>query len=308
MTLLVTGASSFVGAELIRQCRTAGIRVVGLDRAPPAEACDEFIEADIRNPDLAARLPEGIDAVVHLAAIARDGDCRHDPVQCFDVNVTGTANLFRAVVERGIPRLIFASSEWVYDRFEPGIAKTEDMPIDPLALTSEYALSKLAGEALLKQQQARHPEIAVTILRFGIIYGPRHDNWSAVEALLAKVAEGGEVTVGSARTSRGFLHVGDVARAILATRDRAGFEVFNIQPDQSITLREVVETSAKLLGRECRLVESDPDHPSIRNVSGALASEALGWRAEIGLEAGLQDVAQFLGLLLPAKPVQGRDA
>ncbi|MCQ0987996.1 NAD-dependent epimerase/dehydratase family protein [Jiella marina] len=307
MTLLVTGASSFVGAELIRQCRAAGIRVVGLDRAPPAEACDEFIEADIRDPDLAKRLPGGIDAVVHLAAIARDSDCRRDPVACFDVNVTGTANLFRAMVERNISRLIFASSEWVYDRFDPGIAKTEDTPIDALALTSEYALSKLAGEALLKQQQARHPEIAVTVLRFGIIYGPRHDNWSAVEALLAKVAEGGNVVVGSARTARGFLHVGDIARAILAARDRTGFEVFNIQPDRPITLREVVETAAGLLGHECRLVESDPDHPSIRNVSGVLASQSLGWRAETDLEAGLRDVAQFLGLL-PAKPVESPDA
>lgn len=294
MKLIVTGASSFVGRELRRQCAAQGIEVFGLDAA--ADPSDGVVRADIRDPGLAALLPEAADAVVHLAAVARDADCRRDPVACFDVNVTGTLNVFRAARERGARQLVFASSEWVYDNPDGPVATIETDPIDPLALGSEYSLSKLAGEAALRQGHLRDG-LPVTVLRFGIIYGPRRNNWSAVEALLARVAESEEVQVGSGRTARGFVHVGDIARAILSAVGRPGFETYNIQAERPIALREVVETAAGVLGRSCRLVESDPDRPSVRNVSGALARERLGWRPQVELSEGLADVARFLGLL-----------
>lgn len=301
MKLLVTGAASFVGAELRRQCALRGIDVFGIDTA--AEAGDGTLKADIRDPGLAALMPEGIDAAIHLAAVARDTDCRDDPVLCFDVNVTGTVNVFRAAHAKGIKQLIFASSEWIYGGLASVPAKREDDAIDPFALASEYALSKLAGEAALKQCHQR-AGMAVTVLRFGIIYGPRRGNWSAVESLLARVADGGVVEVGSGRTARGFVYVTDVARAILAAVGRSGFETYNIQADRPITLREVVETSASILGRRCELVETDPGNPSVRNISSALARDRLGWHPETSLEDGLDEVARFLGLL----PAEARAA
>ena len=146
--------------------------------------------------------------------------------------------------------------------------------------------------------------IAVTVLRFGIIYGPRHDNWSAVESLLAKVAGGETVEVGSKLTSRGFVHVSDIARAVLAAQGRNGFEVYNIQPDRPVTLGEVVENAAKILGMPNTLIETNPDNPSIRNVSGVRAATELNWHPETDIEDGLRDVAGFLEHL-PSSPPQG---
>jgi UDP-glucose 4-epimerase len=294
MKFLVTGAASFIGRELHRQCASRGIEVFGIDIV--ADGSDTVRQGDIRDPDLAAILPDDIDAVVHLAAVARDADCKRDRVLCYDVNVAGTANVFRAAHAKGVRQFIYASTEWVYDRFDPDVAKREDEPIDPLALTSDYALSKFVGEAVLRQC---HLSVgtAITVLRFGIIYGPRHDNWSAVESLLAKVAAGEPVQIGSGRTARGFVYVSDIARAILCAVGRTGFETYNIQADRPVTLREVIEASAAILGRPCDLIETDPAKPSIRSVSADLAHRELGWRPETSLEEGLTDVARFLGFL-----------
>lgn len=305
MKLLVTGAASFVGKELRRQCAARGIDVFGIDMA--ADETGAIVQADVRDPNLAASFPDDIDAVVHLAAVARDADCKRDRVLCYDVNVTGTANVFRAARAKDIRQVIYASSEWVYDRLDPAVAKREEEPVDPLALTSDYALSKFVGETVLRQCHLSEGT-AITILRFGIIYGPRRDNWSAVESLLAKVAAGEPVQIGSGRTARGFVHVADIARAIIAAVGRSGFETFNIQADRPVTLREVVETSAEILGRPCNLIETDPANPSIRNVSGDLARQQLGWRPETSLADGLSDVARFLGFLPEARPGMARRA
>jgi UDP-glucose 4-epimerase len=305
MKLLVTGAASFVGQELRRQCAARGIDVCGIDKV--ADDSGAIVQADIRDPNLAASFPDGIDAVIHLAAVARDADCKRDRVLCYDVNVTGTANVFRAARAKGVRQVIYASSEWVYDRLDPAVAKREDEPVDPLALTSDYALSKFVGETVLRQCHLSEGT-AVTILRFGIIYGPRRDNWSAVESLLAKVAAGEPVRIGSGRTARGFVHVADIARAIIAGVGRSGFETFNIQADRPVTLREVVETSAEILGRTCELIETDPANPSIRNVSGDLARQQLGWRPQTSLAEGLSDVARFLGFLPPERSDMARRA
>jgi len=292
MKLLLTGAASFVGRELVRRCQLRGIDHVGIDTK---SGIADSIVADIRDSDLSASIPHDIDAVIHLAAISSDPACRQQPVACYDVNVAGTANVFEAARVKGARQFIFASTEWVYDRFDPAVAKREDDPIDCSRLTSDYALSKLAAESALR---IRHLQtgLPVTVLRFGIIYGPRRTNWSAVEALLAAVAGGDPVKVGARSTARCFLHVTDIADGILAAVGCGGYEVINLQADAPVSLGEIIDGSAQLIGRSPEIIESDPENPSIRNVSNAKAMSFLGWRPQIALSDGLQSVADFLEL------------
>src|SRR5258708_34659300 len=106
MKLFITGSDGFIGSELIRQCKEKGIETVG------ADIRSGF---DIRARDVASRIPEGVDAIVHLAGLSNDPMCKDKAYACFELNVLGTINLMEAAIARGAKQFIFASSEWVYD-------------------------------------------------------------------------------------------------------------------------------------------------------------------------------------------------
>ena len=138
MKLFVTGSESFVGRALLARCGALGIEAVGVDSAPPVSSTSS--QADIRDPSIADRIPEG-STVVHLAAVSRDSDCRADPRAAFDINVNGTMNIAAAAQKRKCAQLLFASSEWVYGDVRNDEVQVEDQPIDVTVMKSEYALT-----------------------------------------------------------------------------------------------------------------------------------------------------------------------
>lgn len=288
MTLFVTGAESFIGRALRGRCEFAGLEFAGIDSAA---ATDRRVHtADIRDPALGDLIPEGA-TVVHLAAISRDPDCRADPRTAFDVNVSGTLNLAAAAQKRGARQFIFASSEWVYGGVRNNEMQLEDQAIDITKMTSEYALTKIVAEQCLKLS-FQLP--GITILRFGIVYGPRAANWSAVESLFNAVRTKDEVQVGALATARRFIHVEDIVSGILAGVGRTGTEIFNLSFDRLISLGEVIETSMKISGRKPKIVETNPSQVSIRNPDNARARASLGWAPAIDLDAGLATLASFM--------------
>ncbi len=284
MQLVVTGSESFIGRELRRHARLRGITWYGLDAAPVTAGASHQ-QIDIRSPELASAIPQGADALVHLAAMSRDPECRGNPVEAFACNVVGTLNVLRAAQARGVRQVLFASSEWVYGQVDQASAQTEDQAIDATRVQSEYALSKLAAEQALRLVAGSTP---VTVLRFGIVYGPRPANWSAVESLFHAVRTQDTVSVGSMASARRFIHVEDIADGILAAIGRSGFEVFNLSGDRLITLGEVIAESAAVLDRRPVIVEKTPQQVSIRNPDNRKARDTLGWRPVIGLRDGLR--------------------
>lgn len=295
MKVFVTGVESFIGKEFLRQCAEAGIETFGVDALKPSDP--RYHQADIRDPHIADLIPEGADAIVHLAALSRDQDCRMNACRTFDVNVQGTLNLMDQAKARRVKQFVFASSEWVYDSYVEGVEKHEDDAIDAAKLTSEYAFSKYVSEVNLRQQH-QHGFCDTAILRFGIIYGPRPGNWAAVESLLNAVATKDEVSVGSLRTGRRFLHIEDIARAVRLSLGLPGFNVINIQGDTLITLGDIIAESKRLTGKNPKVVETNPDKPSIRFVSNVRAKELLGFTPEIGLVDGLKSVMAHLNIPL----------
>lgn len=288
MTLFVTGSESFIGRALFASCKALRIDTVGVDSAVPVSAASR--QADIRDPAIADLIPEGA-IVVHLAAISRDPDCHTDPRSAFDINVSGTLNVAAAAQKRKAAQLIFASSEWVYGDVRNDEVQLENRPIDVTAMKSEYALTKIVGEQCLKLTCTLP---AVTVLRFGIVYGPRTANWSAVENLFNAVRTQDEIKVGALKTARRFIHVDDIVAGILACRGRSGFEIFNLSGDRPVSLGDVIDTSAKLLNRRPKVIETVPNQPSVRNPDNAKARAQLGWKPKLDLEAGLKTVSEFL--------------
>lgn len=288
MTLFVTGAESFIGRALAGCCRILGVDIVGVDTAPGSGA--NTLQADIRDAAIGDLMPQNA-IIVHLAAISRDPECRADPKAAFDVNVTGTLNLAAAAQRRAVRQFIFASSEWVYGEVANDEVQREDQTINITAMKSEYAMTKIVAEQCLR---ISFQLPAVTILRFGIVYGPRAANWSAVESLFNAVRTQDEVKVGSIATARRFIHVNDIVSGILASRGRTGTETFNLSGDAPISLGAVIDTSAKLLGRRPRVIEANASHVSIRNPDNTKARLQLGWKPAIDLNTGLKTLADFM--------------
>ena len=288
--VFITGSESFVGRELVKQCKEEGYEVHGVDMVEEPSQDYAYTRKDIREQGVESCIPEGVDALIHLAAISRDSDCTNRGYECFDVNVLGTLNLIRAAEQRNVKQFIFASSEWVYI-CEDDKEQDEESLIDVTRHASEYALSKFVSEQNLRQKYT-HGFCSVTNLRFGIIYGPRTSNWSAVEAVYNAVKNKDVVEVGSLKTGRRFVHVSDTVRGIIASIGTRGYEIINLTADKVITLEDIIRTSERLLGKKVEIREKDPEHASVRNPSNKKAKSLIGWSPQISLEKGLKTLEE----------------
>ena len=294
MKILVTGSESFIGKELIKQCQNEGITVVGIDIIDKKGGNYEYHKIDSCSSEIAEIIPNDIDALIHLAALSKDSDCRNNAYKCFNINVMGTLNLIKNSKLKKINQFIFASSEWVYDEFKNDEEKDEDSPINIFNHKSEYALSKLVSESNLKQEFVQN-DFNITILRFGIIYGPREYGWSAVEEISSKVKNDDELIIGSLKTGRRFVHVKDIARGIILSLGLNGMHTLNLSGDRIITLQDILKTSEKIFNKKLKFVkEENPDIISLRNPSNKRAEKMISWRPLINLEDGIKTLEKMI--------------
>ena len=291
--IVITGSESFVGKELISQCKKNGIQFIGLDLVDKKEPDYIYYQIDINSPKIGDCIPENVDAVVHLAALSRDADCKGKAYECFDNNVMGTLNLIRACKTKNVKQFVFASSEWVYDEFKDGEEKDENAFINVYNHKSAYALSKLTSEINLKQQYDLG-FCSTTILRFGIIYGPRVNNWSAVESIASQIKNNNEIKVGSLKNGRKFIHVSDIASGIIKSIGLNGFHIINLCGDKIITIQKLIESCEDVFNKKIRIIENNPNEQNIRNPDNSKAKIILKWVPEIELKEGLKSIEKFL--------------
>ncbi|MGI9163881.1 MAG: NAD-dependent epimerase/dehydratase family protein, partial [Mycobacterium sp.] len=183
-------------------------------------------------------------------------------------------------------------TEWVYGSSSSEEPAFEKNPIDITGLNDTYAITKLAAENLLRTTGLFED---LMVLRFGIVYGPRTENWSAAESLLSAASKG-LVEVGSLSTARRFIFVDDVVDGIISSLGHTGHDILNIAGTQLASLGDVIAESEKILGRQVEVRETNPAAISVRNPDPAHAMAVLGWRPEVDLYEGLSRVAAHLGI------------
>ncbi len=284
--IIITGSESFVGRELISQLKDKH-DIIGFDLVGKPSNNYTFHQVDIRSSKIEDLIPDNADAIVHLAALSTNPDCQGKSYDCFDINVMGTLNLIRAANKKNVKQFIFASSEWVYNEFKEGEIKNEESFIDISKHTSEYALSKIVSESNLRQISEQGFN-NISILRFGIIYGPRPNSVSAVESIFSNIKSKDEIQVGSLKNGRRFVHVIDIAKGISKAIGLQGFHIINLTSEKIITLGEIIEKSQKILNKSIKIIETDPENVNVRNPSNDKAKKILNWTAEINLEEGLK--------------------
>ncbi|MFC3454915.1 NAD-dependent epimerase/dehydratase family protein [Amycolatopsis speibonae] len=212
---LITGGRGYIGSVLTRRLRQSGSEVVVLDNGlvgGPELALSgvTYIDGDVREAGSWDKALDGVDAVVHLAAIVGDPACGVDPDVAWEVNYLGTIRVAEACRRAGVRSLVFASTCSNY-------GFTADAEVDvwsPMAPQSVYAESKVLSEHYLLSLPG--DELRPRLLRFATIHGlsPRMRFDLAVNIMTANAVEHGSVTVHGGTQWRPFLHVEDAAAAV----------------------------------------------------------------------------------------------
>jgi nucleoside-diphosphate-sugar epimerase len=233
MNILVTGATGAIGPVILDELARAGFRVRGVSRHSEAPG-------DVTDLDAMRRAVEGMDVVVHAAALLHVNNPPPELDELYRrVNVGGTENVVRAAAEAGVGRIVYCSTINVYGG---SLGNTIDESTNPRPETI-YARTKLDAERLVLGAGNG------TVLRLAAVYGARMKG--NYERLLRAMARDRFVGVGDGTNRRTLVHERDVARAVAlaATHPAAANGVFNVTDGTIHTVREILGAMAAALGR-----------------------------------------------------------
>jgi UDP-glucose 4-epimerase len=300
-TVLVTGGLGYIGSYVVRDLHDRGWRVRVLDnryRCDPGTAQEvasldgvEVIEGDIRYAHMVESATQGVEAVVHLAAVCMNKSIA-DPTESLDVNLMGTQNVLDAASRASVRRIVYASSASVYGN-PTSLPMRED---DKLAPITPYCVAKLAGEQML-DFYARRANLSWLALRFFNVYGPGQPTdayyTSVVVTFLNRLAAGeAPVIDGRGDQSMDFVHVLDVARSVgMAVDSNQSGHALNVGTGQQTSIADLAELLVRSLGsgvtpvyrpREVLVTRREASIDRIR--------EVLGWNPQIGIEEGIASV------------------
>ena len=301
---LVTGAAGFIGSHIVDELLNRGWSVTGLDnlstgRQSNLVATDstdfELIEGDLRDETTLETAIEDVDIVFHHAASISVPKSVERPARTTDINCTGTAKLLEAARNKGVDRVVLASSAAVYGS-NVEIPVSEEAPTEP---ESPYALSKRYTEQLALQYAEQH-ELDAIALRYFNVFGPRQDpegEYAAVIPQFIQLMSDGHrpVIYGDGEQSRDFVHVDDIVAANLAaaTAD-CEREIFNVASGNRVTINELVETINAVLGTDLQPKYDDPRPGDVRHSQASIskAESMLGYSPQLGLYNGLQKTVE----------------
>lgn len=292
-TYLITGGAGFIGTNLSERLAREGHRVIVVDdlSAGNAERLPESValyRLDICKTGPLTALMQGVDVVVHLAALPRVQFSIEHPFDAQRVNVEGTLSVLESARKAGVKRIVYAASSSAYGDQDVMPLK-ETLPPQP---KSPYGLHKYMGECMMKLWHDIH-KIETVSLRFFNVYGPHFDPDGAYALVIGKFlkqrSEGKPMTItGDGEQTRDFTHVVDTVDAIVrASQDeRVGHsEVFNVGAGRNISVNEI----ARLIGGPVEYIPArlEPKHTL---ADSSYIELALGWKPTIAIEAGIQEL------------------
>lgn len=261
---LVTGGAGFIGSHIAEELVERGHKVRIVDnfltgkRENIASFLDkiELIEGDIRDFSLCKRASDGVDFVLHQAALPSVPRSIEDPLMTNEINVKGTLNLLLASRDAGVKKFVFASSSSVYGD-DPSLPKKEGEEGAPL---SPYAISKLVGE-MYCQVFSQIYSLSTVCLRYFNIFGPRQDPYSQYSAVIPNfinkmVKEESPTIFGDGEQSRDFTYVANVVEAnklAVEAKDVSG-EILNIACGERTTVNSLVIEINQILKKDIKAI------------------------------------------------------
>jgi nucleoside-diphosphate-sugar epimerase len=296
---MVTGATGFLGAEVVRLLLERDkYTVIALTQNPEKLEqliswchCDRIqgLVGDIRS---LSQLPQPVDIIVHAAAM-RSPRCEQEPAQCIDVNIAGTANLLQLAMTAGTQGFVFISSQSVYgNQSPPWHEAMTPAPHKP------YAISKYGGECLVRRFTTA---LATTVVRLSRLYGvnPFMRSSDLPRKFARLTVCGAPLPVHSDGSQRlDLLHVRDAARCIVQIVEvyPSGWNgIYNVGSGRSVTVNEIVATldaSARQLGLSPVIVERFLELAARGQhweLDTRRVQEVFGWEPQVSLHDGLSE-------------------
>jgi UDP-N-acetylglucosamine/UDP-N-acetyl-alpha-D-glucosaminouronate 4-epimerase len=305
-TYLVTGAAGFIGRSIVAALLAKGERVRGVDSFITGKRANlmgleamEFVEGDLADPALCAKVCNGIEVVFHEAALASVPRSVADPAGTNLNCVTATLNLLVAARESGVRRVVYAGSSSAYGD-SPTLPKHEEMLPRPI---SPYAVAKLAGEHYMSAFTQVYGLETVT-LRYFNVFGPYQDPTSHYSGVLAvfcrKMLAGEQPTIhGDGKQSRDFTYIENVVHANLlaaaAPAEKVSGRMMNAATGNRITLNDTFRLLKELTGFKGDPQYGPPRNGDIRDSLAdiRLAGELLGYTPLVDFREGLRRTVEW---------------
>lgn len=311
MKYLVTGGAGFIGSHIAQTLLENGKTVRILDNFSTGKRENlqvltqrfhanqlEIMEGDIRDASRLGEAVRGVEIIFHEAAFVSVPQSMDEPQACFDVNLTGTSQLFHGARKAGVKRAVVASSAAVYGESD-ALPLVEETPLQP---KSPYAVSKQVNE-LYAELFTNSFGFEVVALRYFNVYGPRQRPDSiyaaAVPIFIRRLLDGKPVTIfGDGGQTRDLINVHDVVRAnlIASEHPNAAGKVFNICTGVATRLLDLLDVLYELFPNASQTQFAAPRAGDIYRSLGSpqKALNALGFQAQVPLVDGLNETVEWM--------------
>ena len=301
---LVTGGAGFIGSHLAEELTRRGERVRVVDSLITGHRRNlaqvpgvELVEGDLADLAVAKRAVQGIDYVLHQAAIPSVPRSVEDPITSNRANIDATLNVLVAARDAGVKRVVYAGSSSAYGNTDT-LPKREDMPTHPL---SPYALQKLVGEQYMQMFTTLYGLETVTIRYFNV-FGPRQDPSSAYSGVISVFAkalfENKSPTIyGDGEQTRDFTYIANVVDGVLraASAPGASGQVINVATEARISLNRLFATMKDLVGSRVNVSYGPVRSGDVRDSQADItrAREILGYKPLVSFEEGLRQTLEW---------------
>ena len=299
--VVVTGGAGFIGShiawELVKDNDVIVIDNLYTGKEENVPPGAKLVRADVRDYSAIAELISSADYVFHEAAQVSVVESVRDPVFTEEVNVLGTLNILRALLE-GHGKLIFASSAAVYGD-NPNLPLRESERPKPL---SPYGVTKATGEEYLRVFHELYG-LPVVALRYFNVFGPRQgfNQYAGVISIFINRALAGEplIIFGDGKQTRDFIYVKDVVRAnlLVAESRRANGRVFNVATGKQTSILELATKIIEITGANTSILFDKPRPGDIRHSLADISEiRKLGFEPECSLEEGLKKTVEWYAM------------
>ena len=322
--VLVTGGAGCIGMPVCKGLLKKDVKVVLFDLYEQINLLEKHIDKNVEifygsilDDSCLRDALRGCDAIIHLAAYLGVRRTELNSLRCLDININGTKKVLDAGIQAGIQKIVFASSSEVYG--EP--LKNPITETDLTQGKTVYAVSKLAGEEMIKAFANEYPNLNYSILRYFNTYGPHQIAQFVVPKFIRSVLAGkSPVVYGDGSQQRSYCYSKDTSRATVEAlfNDKANGEVLNVgNSDALISLTELADLVINLCGKKGKVevITRNSFEKTDRTFSREIITRycdtkkiinILGYYPEVSLKEGIEKVIKY-GVFQPGWATSERD-